>query len=187
VAQTGLIGAAGEYLVAAELSRRGWLATVTVKNAPGTDVLAQHFETGHVIAIQTKTTTGNDSFVLGAKDETPTRKTNEWVALVRLGKLHERATFWLIPRNHVAALLWVEHKRWLAVPGRGGRVHKDNPIRNIRCAEVDPYLEGWHWLTSPTSRIPYGLPDWFEREVPTYGLPPGHPDAKRFAVAPASP
>ena len=33
---TGLTGAAGEYYVAAELSRRGWLATVTIKNAPGT-------------------------------------------------------------------------------------------------------------------------------------------------------
>ena len=30
---TGLTGAAGEYYVAAELSRRGWLATVTIKNA----------------------------------------------------------------------------------------------------------------------------------------------------------
>ena len=27
-----LIGAAGEYLIAAELSRRGWLAAVTIKN-----------------------------------------------------------------------------------------------------------------------------------------------------------
>ena len=37
--QTNLIGAAGEYYVAAELSRSGWLATVTLKNARGIDVL----------------------------------------------------------------------------------------------------------------------------------------------------
>ena len=29
---SSLIGAAGEYLIAAELSRRGWLTTVTMKN-----------------------------------------------------------------------------------------------------------------------------------------------------------
>jgi hypothetical protein len=38
---TGLTGAAGEYYTVAELSRRGWLATVAIKNSPGTDVLAQ--------------------------------------------------------------------------------------------------------------------------------------------------
>jgi hypothetical protein len=54
----GLIGAAGEYYVAAELSRRGWLATVTVKNAPGTDVLAQRADTGRMFAVQTKTASG---------------------------------------------------------------------------------------------------------------------------------
>jgi hypothetical protein len=164
------------------LSRRGWLATVTVKNAPGTDVLAQHSETGHVVGIQTKTTTGKESFVLGAKNETPTRKTNEWIALVRLGKLDERATFWLIPRNHVAALLWVGHRRWLAAPGRGGAVHKDNPMRNIRCDEVDAYLERWDWLTRPTGRVRYALPSWFEQHLPAHGLPPGHPDAAQLGM-----
>ena len=35
------VGVAGEYLVAAQLTLRGWLATVTLKNSPGIDVLAQ--------------------------------------------------------------------------------------------------------------------------------------------------
>jgi hypothetical protein len=37
--RTGLTGAAGEYHVAAQLSQRGWLATITKKNSPGTDEL----------------------------------------------------------------------------------------------------------------------------------------------------
>ena len=59
---TGLTGAAGEYYVAAELSRRGWLATVTIKNAPGTAVLAQNPITKLTVAIQTKTSSGGTSF-----------------------------------------------------------------------------------------------------------------------------
>jgi hypothetical protein len=62
---TGLTGAAGEYYVAAELSRRGWLATVTIKNSPGTDVLAQRLGTGRVVSIQVKTAGfGNRSSLL---------------------------------------------------------------------------------------------------------------------------
>jgi integrase len=50
IAKTGLTGAAGEYYVAAELSLRDWLATVTIKNAPGTDVLAQKVGTGVTVS-----------------------------------------------------------------------------------------------------------------------------------------
>ncbi|HSI36145.1 MAG TPA: hypothetical protein VK986_21355, partial [Tepidisphaeraceae bacterium] len=49
---TGLTGAAGEYHVAAELSRRGRLATVTIKNSPGTDVLAQRRDRSAMVAAE---------------------------------------------------------------------------------------------------------------------------------------
>jgi len=52
---TAITGAAGEYFAAAELSARGWIATISVRGAPATDVLAQHAETGRLIAVQTKT------------------------------------------------------------------------------------------------------------------------------------
>jgi hypothetical protein len=59
-----LTGAAGEYFVAAELSRRGWAASVTPKGVERTDVLAQHVDTGAVVALQVKTTTTGTSFTL---------------------------------------------------------------------------------------------------------------------------
>ena len=65
---TGLTGAAGEYYVAAELSRRGWLATVTVKNAPGTDVLRRTPKTKRTLAIQTKTSSSGTNFTLGERE-----------------------------------------------------------------------------------------------------------------------
>ena len=35
-----LTGVAGEYFVAAELSRRGFIASITMRNSPGIDILA---------------------------------------------------------------------------------------------------------------------------------------------------
>jgi hypothetical protein len=37
---SGLAGVAGEYFVAAELSRHGFIASVTLRNSKGIDILA---------------------------------------------------------------------------------------------------------------------------------------------------
>jgi hypothetical protein len=69
---TTLAGAAGEYFVAAELSRRGWLATVTIKNSPDIDVLACHAEhRDRQITVQVKTMSvpGSRALTLSAQDE----------------------------------------------------------------------------------------------------------------------
>jgi hypothetical protein len=119
-ARTGLTGAAGEYYLAAELSRRGWLATVTIKNAPGTDVLAQDVETGQVIALQTKTASPGSGFRLSMKDEATTENENEWYALVGLGGLDARPEFYLAPRNVLATIVYVSHREWLLATSKSG-------------------------------------------------------------------
>jgi len=53
--QTIRTGIAGEFFVAGELSKRGWIASLTAKNTPDVDVLASR-PTGNVHArIQVKT------------------------------------------------------------------------------------------------------------------------------------
>jgi hypothetical protein len=180
--RTGLVGAAGEYFVAAELSRRNWLATVTIKNAPGTDVLAQHAETGRVIAIQTKTTLSGDAFMLSQKDEAATTETNQFFVLVRMDDLVGRPRFWIMPRNHVAAYLWVSHRRWLGTPARGGRQRQDSSMRTIVQNDLGTYFEAWESLEHPTTEVEYVLPDWVREWAarPEVGLPAGHPDAGRI-------
>jgi len=181
--RTGLAGTAGEYHVVAELSKRGWLATITIKNAPGTDVLAQHVDTGRLVAIQTKTSTASDSFILGVKDETPTERDDAWYVLVRLRGLDQRPDFYVMPRNHVSAACFVSHRNWLVKPGRGGRAHQDNPMRQIDQSDIQSYRERWDWLLEPATHVQYELPDWFGRDVADVGLPEGHPDAARFSPA----
>ena len=68
---TGLVGVAGEYLVAAELSRRGYIASLTLKNTRGIDILAASADASRAVSIQVKTSTGNrNSWLLNSKAET---------------------------------------------------------------------------------------------------------------------
>lgn len=50
-----LCGVAGEYFVAAELSRRGYLASITLRNSRGVDILASNRDATKSVAIQVKT------------------------------------------------------------------------------------------------------------------------------------
>jgi hypothetical protein len=129
---TALTGAAGEYYVAAELSRRGWAASITPRGAERTEVLAQHLETKTVVAIQVKTMAVGNRFRLGAKNEAPTTATNEWYGLVRLGDATEAPMVFIAPRNFIAAYVYLDHTLWLSTPAKSGKPHKDNPIRNVR-------------------------------------------------------
>ncbi|MEA2328452.1 MAG: hypothetical protein QOE68_3411, partial [Thermoanaerobaculia bacterium] len=47
----GLCGIAGEYFVAAELSRRGYLASITLRNSRGVDILATNGDATISVAI----------------------------------------------------------------------------------------------------------------------------------------
>lgn len=55
---TTLVGAVGEFLVAAELCRRNLVATTFSGNVPHYDIVASGERDGH-LAIQVKTITGN--------------------------------------------------------------------------------------------------------------------------------
>src|SRR5262249_13872010 len=98
-----------------------------------------------------------DSWVLGLKDETPSARADSWYVLVALRGETVRPDFYVIPRNHVAAQLYVGHRNWLRSPGRGGKPRQDNPMRNIYPSEIQAYKEDWDALLKPTSDRTYAL------------------------------
>ena len=53
--KNNVVGVAGEYFVAAELSQMDIVATLTLKNTPSIDVLAMNLENGKFANIQVKT------------------------------------------------------------------------------------------------------------------------------------
>lgn len=158
-----LTGAAGEFFVAAELSRRGWAANVTPRGVERTDVLAQHPETGDVVALQVKTTTTTGtSFTLGEKDETPTHTINEWYALVGLGAADSLPDYYLLPRNHVAVLLYVHHFVWRRESAKDGTPHRDTLRRNISAKNITHAKDAWAQLERPTPEIPLVLSPFYQ-------------------------
>jgi hypothetical protein len=159
---TGLTGATGEYYVAAELSRRQWLATVTIKNSPGTDVLAQRLDRRRIVAVQTKTASpGSKWFRLGAKDEDPGERDNEWYVFIALRGIAERPSFYVVPRHHAAAIVYLEHQDWLRSlghlqkPARSGAVRNDSMTRSIWPKWVMGYLERWDLLDESAWEAPF--------------------------------
>jgi hypothetical protein len=170
-----MTGAAGEYHVAAELSRREWLATVTIKNSPDTDVLAQRPETERLVAIQTKTASPGNHFRLKDKNEAPAKREGQWFVLVALQGAEERPRFYVIPRDHVAAMVFAEHADWLATPGRGGKAHNPNEQRNLTEADIAGYLDRWDLLDQNTGSVLFLGDPRFLALCEKHGLPGGHP------------
>src|SRR3989337_2561154 len=63
-----LTGIAGEYFVAAELSRRGYVASVTLTNTKGIDIMASNM-----------TSTHEKSKAIGIQVKANSRRRREWV------------------------------------------------------------------------------------------------------------
>ncbi|MFC1687083.1 hypothetical protein ACFL0L_00705 [Patescibacteria group bacterium] len=143
-----ITGVAGEYFIAAELSRRGWIATMTLKNTPNIDVIATTPDGARTLNVQVKTrSVGNrQGWILNKGIETIVPGNNFFIAFVDLKGKNERPDYFLIPKNLFAKWMAKQHQEWLATPGRQGRPHVDNPIRAFdkpQFGEFDKYHNNW--------------------------------------------
>jgi len=140
-----LAGVAGEYFVAAELSRRGYIASISLRNTRGIDILATNAEASRSITIQCKTSqVTRKVWVLNEKSEDLVSATHFYV-FVALGGVSERPAYHIVPSSDVAKHTRESHREWLQRPGRGGQKHVDNPVRNFSDRD-DTYLERWDLL-----------------------------------------
>lgn len=136
-----LVGVAGEYFVAAELSRRGYIASISMRNTRGIDILATNEEATHSITIQCKANQdGGSSWILNKKAEDFAPK-NHFYVFVALTSPEERPRYHIVPASVVAEYTSRTHKEWLA----GDYRRKDSAIRNFRDKE-GAYLDRWDLL-----------------------------------------
>jgi hypothetical protein len=142
---THITGIAGEYAVAAELSKRGWIASLTMKNTKGVDILICDENAERTLAIQVKTSQKNNkSWVLGKKNESMITN-NFFYILVNLRNNDGRTEFHIVPSKIVAEQITKSHSEWLNTPGKKGQAHKDSDMRIFWDAN-DDYLEKWELL-----------------------------------------
>jgi len=137
-------GISGEYFVAAELSRRGYVASVTLRNTRGIDILASNRDATRSVGIQVKTSQGaRPDWVLNKKaGEDPAE--NLFYVFVCLPP-QSAPSYHIVPREVVAQYVRKSHKDWLATLGRRGQAHRDNPMRRFRDPE-NRYKDRWELL-----------------------------------------
>ena len=136
---TILSGVSGEYFVAAELSRQGYIASITLRNTKGIDILASNADASRSVSIQVKTNRGRRKTWLLNKKAEDYYADNLFYVFVNLndGKPPE---FHVVPSKVVADQIKTGYARWVAIPG-----HKDNPMRNFWDKEGD-YRNRWELL-----------------------------------------
>jgi len=140
-----LAGVAGEYFVAAELSRRGYIASISLRNTRGIDILATNAEASRSVTIQCKTNQlDRTSWMLNDKSESFASDSHFYVFVV-LGSPLERPRYHVVPSAAVANYARDDHSNWLARPGRRGQAHVDTPMRKFKDS-VNEYLERWDLL-----------------------------------------
>jgi len=144
-ATSQLAGIAGEYFVAGELSRRGFIASITMRNTRGIDILATNSDAKRTVTIQCKTSTKLiKGWIVTDKSETFVSDSH-FYAFVELGGNLERPTYHIVPSRIVADYVSTSHRRWLKGTKANGQPRKDSAIRVFNDKE-SKYLERWDLL-----------------------------------------
>ena len=142
---SALIGVAGEYFVAAELSRLGYIASITLRNTKGIDIVASNEDGNKTINIQVKTKRqGVPDWILTNKNES-IKDANMFYVFVSLKMNYEKPNYHIVPSIDVAKYVTSRHAKWMKEPGRGGKMHKETNIRIWDDPDKN-YLDRWDLL-----------------------------------------
>lgn len=142
---SGMAGVAGEYAVAMELSRRGYIASITLRNSKGVDILASNSTGSKAVTIQVKTNQHHQkSWVLNEKCEAVI-SSNFFYVLVNLDTESGYPDFHVVPSSIIANTIKKDHSSWLSSPGKNGRKRNDSSLRKFSNLE-GKYLNKWNLL-----------------------------------------
>ena len=145
-----LVGVAGEYATAAELTLRNYIAAISLRNSRGTNIIATSTDGSCSFSVQVKTTNeGKPHWMLNEKSERSTAGSH-FYAFVKLNGSNKRPDFYIVPSAVVADRISTSHKAWLAEPKRDGTPRKDTSMRKFT-DEQGEFLECWHVLPVASS------------------------------------
>ena len=140
-----LSGVAGEYYVAAELSALGYIASITLRNTKGIDIVCSNSDATKTVSIQVKTRRQRArEWMLNQKVE-DYYADNLFYVFVTLNDHEQAPDYFIVPSKVVADYSKVTHKEWLSTPGRSGAVHNDTPVRKFKDKE-EKYMNRWDLL-----------------------------------------
>jgi hypothetical protein len=146
-----LIGNAGEHYVMAELLKRGIVAALAPRNAPGFDILATRREQTVRVRVKTKSE-DYDAWQWNAKDDGSIfknlSKRHDFTVMVNLTQDTRDLRFYIMPTNTLDRWLKRDFKRWVKTPGaKGQKRDEKNKKRNILFSRYKTRLnEDWEIL-----------------------------------------
>ena len=126
-----LSGITGEYYVAAELSRRGYLAAITLRNSDGVDILASNYSGEKTFSIQVKTTQNKKKWILTKKVEDDKTENKFYVFVNIPNELDSLPEYYIVKAKDLATKIYEGHRNWLKERGRNGRIRKDSNVRQF--------------------------------------------------------
>jgi hypothetical protein len=138
-------GVAGEYLTAGELSRLGFLAAITLRNAKGVDIIATNATATRSVAIQVKSRYSRGRcWVMNEKAERNFSE-NFFYVFVALNDGLQPADFHVVPSKIVAETIKQHNREWLNTPGQKGQKRNQTTMRTFWDQE-NKYKGAWDLL-----------------------------------------
>ena len=140
------VGVAGEYFVAAELSLRGYLASITLRNTRGIDIIASTSDGAMSVSIQVKANkSGKPIWILNKKSE-DFHSPNHYYVFVALKNAGEKPDYYVVPSVDVADFTRRSHAEWLGGEKADGSPRKDSSMRKFITTSDSEYRDNWEAL-----------------------------------------
>jgi hypothetical protein len=148
-----LAGVAGEYFVAGELSRRGYVASITLRNTRGIDILASNADATRSVGIQVKAKqVARAGWILNKKsEEAPDGELadNLFYVFVSLNGLGA-PSYYVVPRSVVATYTGSITQTGSQRRVSGTKRTKTILFATLRMLRVSIGMHGiyWVWITT---------------------------------------
>ncbi len=147
--KTGRIGVAGEYFVMAELTRRGYVASLTSKNTKAIDLLVSDKNGKQLAAIQVKTCDNAKQQKWKMSNSVEKNdSSNLYYVFVNMNGGAE-PSYYIVPSRYVAYRIHQDYEEWFNAPGKNGHVRRETTMRVFEFVdeeEREQYKDAWYLL-----------------------------------------
>jgi hypothetical protein len=171
------IGIAGEFYVLAQLAQRGFVASFTLANRKGIDILVTNAPFNHFVKLEVKTTNKPPrkeqpfypDLVYGWPMSEKHEKISDPQTFYCFVVLQEPSTlplFFVVPSSYVAEYVCEQHRYWVRT--RRESPDPSNKMRRFRIHPSDPlgFKDNWQLLggVSPTPQQSHVMEPWVSHE-----------------------
>jgi len=147
--KSGTIGISGEYFVMAELTRMGYVASLTSKNTKAIDLIISDKTGQRFASIQVKASNNpvQKTWKLGKGVESNI-SSNLYYVFVNLNKGAE-PSYYIVPSKYVAYRVKQDYEKWYNTPGKKKQQRNETDMRTFTFVdreEADQYRNAWYLL-----------------------------------------